>query len=344
MRGGAVAGFIRECDVMSLSLDRAFKLLPEKMPSVLKWYRDNEDKKCTKLPMKIRTKEGLALCRQSGIYSPSSGEVVYKNGRRYALAVHSSHKDKYKDKNQIKLADGTWIYEYAKYSGPDTKQQYNESLLNCLEDGVPVGVIVPEKGGGYRILGLAYVEHYNSVSGMFTLHGPVNEQTEANGCFCFHGEELLTGDEKKQLEDLKFSDDDRRRIAAYRRVQREQQDKFRKYVLDAYAGSCAITETNVSEVLQAAHIKPYRGKHSQIVNNGILLRADMHLLFDAHLLSVEPETMRVHLSQRLGNSNYRGFGGREITLPQRANDAPDRDLLAAHYDQFVIENNGLVLV
>lgn len=337
-----MAGFILECDVMTLSLDRAFKLIPEKAPSILEWYRDNEGMKCAKLPMKLRTKDGLKLCRQSGIYSPSADDVTYKNGRRYAMAVHSSHKDKYKDRNQIKLADGTWIYEYAKYSGSDTKQQYNESLLNCLEDGVPVGVIVAEKGGGFRILGLAYVEHYNSVSGMFTLHGPVNAQTEARGCFCFRGADVLTVDEKKQLDDLKISDDDRRRVAVYARVQREQQDRFRKHLLEAYAGSCAITRTNVSEVLQAAHIKPYRGKHSQIVNNGILLRADMHLLFDAHLLSVEPETMRVHLSQRLGESNYRDFRGCEIVLPQRNSDAPNRDLIAAHYEQFVIENNGLV--
>ncbi len=342
-----MGGFIRECDVMNLTLSRAFRLIPSNTKSILEWYRDNEGEKCDKLPMTLRTKDGLALCRQSGIYTPSAALVKFEGGRKYAFAIHSSHRDVYADKKQIQLKDGTWIYEYAKHTGRDKSQGYNEALLNCLEDGVPVGVIVPEKRGGYRILGLAYVEHYNSVSGMFTLHGPVNERTEAMGCFCFRGADALTEQEQKQLgqlDDLKLSDDDRRRVVAYRQVQREQQDRFRKNLLEAYAGSCAITRTNVSEVLQAAHIKPYRGKQSQIVNNGILLRADMHLLFDAHLLSVEPETMRVHLSQRLGESNYRGYGGQEIAVPQNASFAPDRDLIAAHYEQFVIENGGMVLV
>ncbi len=337
-----MAGFIRECDVMTLSLDRALKLIPENTASVLEWYRACEGEKIKSLPMGERTSDGMPLCRQSGIYTPSVQRVSFKNGRKYALAIHSSHQGGYADKKPIDLKDGTWIYEYAKHSGSDVNQGYNKALLNCLEDGVPVGVMVPNQSGGYRILGLAYVEHYNSVSGYFTLHGPVNEQTEARGCFCFRGADVLTEDEKKQLDDLKISDDDRRRVAVYARVQREQQDRFRKHLLEAYAGSCAITGANVSEVLQAAHIKPYRGKHSQVVNNGILLRADMHLLFDAHLLSVEPETMRVHLSQRLGESNYRGFRGREIMLPQRESDAPNRDLIAAHYEQFVIENKGLV--
>ncbi|WP_322153503.1 HNH endonuclease [Paratractidigestivibacter sp.] len=340
-----MSGFIRECEVMNLSLERAFRLIPEKAPSVLEWYRDNEGQHCSALPLasKTRTKDGLPLCRQSGIYAPSSSSVRYKKGRKYALAVHSSRRDRYADKQLIHLGDGTWIFEYARYDGPDTKQGYNEALMNCLEDGVPVGVIVPSKAGGYTILGLAYVEHYNSVSGMFTLHGPVNPRTESQGCFCFRGADSLTKVEQKKIAQVEISNDDMRRIVTIAQVRREQQDRFRKKLLSAYGESCAITETKVPEVLQAAHIKPYRGKHSQIVNNGILLRADMHLLFDAHLISINPDNMKVQLSGRLAGSNYRDYLGRSISLPLNSDEAPSIELIGNHYEQFLIENRELVL-
>ena len=50
--------------------------------------------------------------------------------------------------------------------------------MNCLEDGVPAGVIVGQKHG-YTIMGLAFVERYNAQTGSLTLHGPVNTSTES---------------------------------------------------------------------------------------------------------------------------------------------------------------------
>ena len=51
--------------------------------------------------------------------------------------------------------------------------------------------------------------------------------------------------------------------------------------MDAYGGRCAITGYDVEEALQAAHIVPYLGPQSNTVNNGLLLRADVHNLFDS---------------------------------------------------------------
>jgi len=48
-------------------------------------------------------------------------------------------------------------------------------------------------------------------------------------------------------------------------------------------------------VLEAAHIKPYRGKTDSHLENGLLLRADLHTLFDLNLIGVEPDTLTVRV-------------------------------------------------
>ena len=68
-------------------------------------------------------------------------------------------------------------------------------------------------------------------------------------------------------------------------AQRRSQPAFRNALLDAYDRKCAITGCEVVEVLEAAHIYPYRGPDTSKVVNGLLLRADVHTLFDSGLIA-----------------------------------------------------------
>src|SRR5258705_4430106 len=61
---------------------------------------------------------------------------------------------------------------------------------------------------------------------------------------------------------------------------RRGQPEVRKKLLAAYSGRCAITDCNCSYALEAAHIYPYGGADTNHVQNGILLRSDIHTLFD----------------------------------------------------------------
>ncbi|MBE2321408.1 HNH endonuclease, partial [Solirubrobacter sp. CPCC 204708] len=72
-------------------------------------------------------------------------------------------------------------------------------------------------------------------------------------------------------------------------AQRRGQSTFRNQLLEAYDLRCAITGSNAVAVLEAAHICPYRGDHTNRVDNGLLLRADIHTLFDLGLIWVTPE-------------------------------------------------------
>lgn len=110
------------------------------------------------------------------------------------------------------------------------------------------------------------------------------------------------------------------------------QQRFRADLLGAYNCQCAISGCEVAEVLEAAHIDPER---RAAPSNGILLRADLHLLFDSLLMAVEPTTLRMHLSPTLRGSKYWRFENKKIRQPERPHLQPDRRLLADRYRLFV---------
>lgn len=334
-----MASQVYECQIYRPSLRRAEKKVPPEFHEGYRWFQDHTDVHIAQLPYGQGQPSGVSipLARQSGIYSPSKDRVTYKNPDvRYALSVHTSDKATYADRQKIDLPDGSWIFEYAAHRGSADEQGYNELLLRCLRDGIPVGVMVAEKPG-YRVLGLAFVERYNSATGFFTLHGPVLVQTETANTFVYPG---LADVPEKELEALDVSDDLRKKEHVLQ-VRREKQEEFRKSLFEAYRGHCAITDVAVKEVLQAAHIIPYRGVHTQTPTNGLLLRADFHLLYDSHLLSIEPVSHTIELSKRLRETSYQSYAGRTIRLPERRDLFPCESSLAVHFKQFEVENAGV---
>ena len=95
----------------------------------------------------------------------------------FALSVHNSKKSFYTDVPPLYLDDGTWVIKYS-VQAPGTvgfrDQNYNRKMLNCMECGVPVGVIFATEVG-YKVLGLAFVERFEPENGWFVLHGPVHK-------------------------------------------------------------------------------------------------------------------------------------------------------------------------
>jgi len=92
---------------------------------------------------------------------------------------------------------------------------------------------------------------------------------------------------------------DRNRFGAeYLTRGRLGQGAFRVLVTDAYERRCAVTGEKTLPVLEAAHIKPYAENGPHRVSNGILLRSDLHKLFDLGYLTVTPDLL-LHVSPRL---------------------------------------------
>lgn len=130
---------------------------------------------------------------------------------------------------------------------------------------------------------------------------------------------------QRELERLGY---DHRTYAMRSINQRQGQPAFRNDLLRAYAGACAVTGTTDTDVLEAAHIARYLGPQSHLVANGLLLRADIHTLFDLHRLTITPD-YRVRVRSSLG-SPYAGLDGGTIHLPSEVSDRPHEQLLLDH--------------
>lgn len=110
---------------------------------------------------------------------------------------------------------------------------------------------------------------------------------------------------------------------------RQGQASFRKALLTAYEGRCAVTQCAIEPVLEAAHIHPYRGPETNDPRNGMLLRADAHTLFDLGLIQVGKD-YRVAVAMRLADTEYAAWHGRKIALPASSISKPSADALAWH--------------
>ena len=89
-------------------------------------------------------------------------------------------------------------------------------------------------------------------------------------------------------------------------------------------------------MLQAAHIQPVTKQGRHRVDNGLLLRSDVHTLFDRGYLTVTPDH-RTRVSGRLkkdfdNGEHYYQLAGSEIWLPKNAEDRPNREFLEWHAD------------
>jgi HNH endonuclease len=137
--------------------------------------------------------------------------------------------------------------------------------------------------------------------------------------------------------------DARRRRITRDVVARQGQAQFRDALIRAYDGRCAVTGCDSPYALEAAHIRPYRGEHTNIVTNGLLMRADIHALFDFGLLAVNPETRAVVISDRLPGDHYQSLQNRPLNLPASPDLHPSHDLLAERWTWFEDKQTALPL-
>ena len=116
-------------------------------------------------------------------------------------------------------------------------------------------------------------------------------------------------------------------------TQRRGQRAFRDALIAAYGGRCPITGVSTLHTLEAAHIFPYLGPATNATSNGLLLRADLHTLFDCKLLAIHPQTDKVRVAPSIKDKEYRDLHGRCIELPKREKDRPNKKALRRHLSE-----------
>jgi hypothetical protein len=99
---------------------------------------------------------------------------------------------------------------------------------------------------------------------------------------------------------------------------RPNQAAFSANVRRAYEGSCAFTGCTTAEALEAAHIRVAEGVDDNDLRNGILLRADVHALFDKGLIALTLDGNRVQISTRLTDPSYDFLRTTKVSQPKES--------------------------
>lgn len=125
---------------------------------------------------------------------------------------------------------------------------------------------------------------------------------------------------------------DRRTVRTQVTVVRPGQGNFRSIMLERYGGECCVSGCRIDTLLEAAHIIPYRGDQSDDATNGLLLRVDLHRLFDAHLVTINPATLQFEVALSVEDAAYQAFHGKRMFM---FSPKPRILFLENHYQAFV---------
>ena len=194
-------------------------------------------------------------------------------------------------------------------------------MIRCKEDKVPVAVFrqTVKKPAKYKVLGLAMVDHYEA--GYFQLEGFDDEgtfvsskTTEIKDTFDFDPRSVHDGREKIMASINK----------------RRGGKKFRNSLIEAYSARCAMTGCITLESLQAAHIKPYMGVETNHIQNGMLLRSDIHDLFDCRKIAVDTNNWKWVVHPSITDPTYRMYHGSTLYLPVEKDKKPSKMALDEH--------------
>jgi Predicted restriction endonuclease len=275
----------------------------------------------------------LVVSRPKGIYKPKDLQC--------AVSVRINVDSRYPDGEVITRPDGSWFFAYHQ-ENPDPSRRDDEytnlGLMACIRDRVPVGILREreETASGrtqYDVLGLAYPVLWKE--GYFYLDSSPLSGTGRDIVM-----DVLTataeGDQsEEESHQPPPKDDYDARLRLLRQiVARRGQAGFRRALLKAYGGRCAVTGFNVSEVLEAAHLRPYRGPESNTPTNGLLLRGDVHTLLDLRLLAIDPTSRTVTVSEGLATTDYADLAGRRISEPNKPAWRPHEKALKGLWKEF----------
>lgn len=115
------------------------------------------------------------------------------------------------------------------------------------------------------------------------------------------------------------------------------QGAFRLLMRETYKRKCAFTEEKTLPVLDAAHIRPFAAGGNHELSNGLLLRSDIHKLFDLGYIGVDPVERKIIVSNRIkeefeNGRDYYALRGRRIIRPSESISIPTEENLSFHLD------------
>lgn len=228
----------------------------------------------------------------------------------------------YDDQRNVhrQIYDGLETIDYA-FMGSDPDVAENRWLREAMEHRVPIIYFLGVSPGRYQAVLPAFVVGWDSGAAKVS---------------------VAFGEQSGVAAAAPPASSFERRYALRLVQQRLHQATFRDAVISAYRGRCALSGLPEPLLLDAAHIVADGNERwgQPVVPNGIPLSKIHHAAFDAHLIGIDPD-FRVHVSERLLSQQdgplldaLKKLHHGPLHLPTRPRDRPDRDRLAARYEQF----------
>lgn len=112
------------------------------------------------------------------------------------------------------------------------------------------------------------------------------------------------------------------------------QGSFRVIVTDAYNRRCAVTQERTLPALEAGHIKPFSQNGPHMVKNGILLRSDIHRLFDLGYVTITKD-VHFQVSKKIreefeNGRDYYALNGKRLSVPSIRELQPGQEFVTWH--------------
>lgn len=134
---------------------------------------------------------------------------------------------------------------------------------------------------------------------------------------------FVVEDQSEPMDAYKPIQDEDKRQAYARRV-RKGQSRFRKALHTLYGSRCAFTGTDEESVLEACHIISHAKTGDNSLDNGLLLRSDIHVLFDEHLMTLANDGQRILVHKDITAPEYAKLNG---VIPGLRPSTPENHLL-----------------
>lgn len=114
---------------------------------------------------------------------------------------------------------------------------------------------------------------------------------------------------------------------------RRGQRRFRELMLRVYDWKCAVSGCRTLALLDAAHVRPYSQAGEYTTDNGVILRTDLHTLFDEGLLKIRPSDLTVCIDEQVSDHCYRELQGRLINQPKSRKHQISREFLKLRWQE-----------
>jgi putative restriction endonuclease len=177
---------------------------------------------------------------------------------------------------------------------------YRNNFISIIGNN-PVSILRPYYSNGYnrnlsiqKIAFAFFEKHFQEVPKLLIQGNTILQPTEA----------LM----EEEGEYTPNNNDERENIARQIKARRGQA-KFRNNLIKRYGRICMISGCEILDILEAAHINPYKGDKDNHVSNGLLLRSDLHTLFDLNLIGIDPQKLAIDINYKVRMNGYEEYHG-----------------------------------